>query len=382
MVSPKIEKIIAKYLTKQASSSELDELLIWLEEGDNEKELLSYVKVNYAIDFNMKEFDTNRSKKELLEFINKEKKVYALSKVKNIMKYAALFILLLGLGYLYNEGFFTNKTPESIISGDSITLELENGDIEILSEDGSKKVVDKKGNVVGTQNGSELLYVNDAEQETLVYNTLTIPYGKRFKITLSDGTNVHLNSGSSLKYPVNFIKGETRKVYLDGEGYFAVAKNASNPFIVNSETLNVEVLGTEFNVSAYPEDATTDVVLIEGSVGLYVDSSTLEDGTVITPGTKGALNKANKSISTEEVNTFIYTSWRQGGLFFRNMPFKNIVKKMERHYNVKIIVTNNTLNSEVFSANFNDEPITKILSYFNDSYDINYTIKDNTIYIN
>src|SRR5690606_36367432 len=105
--------------------------------------------------------------------------------------------------------------------------------------------------------------------DKLAYNTLKIPFGKKFRLQLSDGTMVHINSGSTLKYPIKFIAGENRQVYLDGEAFFDVAKDKKHPFIVNADNLNVRVLGTHFNVSNYPEDAVTDVVLVEGSVGMY-----------------------------------------------------------------------------------------------------------------
>ncbi|TYA74527.1 FecR family protein [Seonamhaeicola marinus] len=380
MTNPKVEKIIAKYLTNQASADELDELQLWLEEEDNEETFIEYIKVNYAVDYNLKSYNIDASKKELLNLISKEKKVHKMQQITGFVKYAAAIVVLLGLGYFLQQGYFDAK-PELVIPKDKITLQLENGNIEVLSEDGSRSVVDKNGNVVGTQSGTELSYVNSSTTKKLVYNTLTIPYGKHFKITLSDGTKVHLNSGSSLKYPVDFIDGKKRKVFLSGEAYFDVHEDKTHPFIVNSDALNVEVLGTEFNVTAYPEDIVTDVVLVEGSVGLYEEESSINNATVIKPGVKGSLSKANNEITTEEVNVAVYTSWRNGGLFFRNIPFENIAKRMERHYNMKIIVENDILKKEMFSANFNDEPITKILSYFKDSYNINYTIKDNTIYI-
>ena len=216
----------------------------------------------------------------------------------------------------------------------------------------------------------------------MVYNTLTVPYGKRFEIKLSDGTNVHLNAGTSLKYPVKFFKGENRQVFLNGEAFFDVTSDKNHPFIVNAESLNVEVFGTEFNVSAYPEDSTTDVVLVEGSVGLYNENETLKDGVTIVPGTKGSHEKKQNNISTEKVNIEIYTQWMQGGLVFRNSTFENISKKLERHYNVKIINNNEHLNKEVFNASFKQESIDIVLSYFSDSYNIEYTIQENTIYIN
>ena len=115
---------------------------------------------------------------------------------------------------------------------------------------------------------------------------------------------------------------------------------------------------------------------------MYNDAETLKSGTMLVPNTKGSLNKKDSQITTNKVNTLIYTSWMQGGLFFRNIPFEDIAKKLERHYNKKIIITNAQLNNEIFNANFDDEPIEKILSYFSDSYNINYKITDNTIYIN
>ncbi len=380
MVSSEIENIVVKYLTHQATSDELDTLLLWLDNTANEKEFAEYVKVNYAIDFNMKDFNTTNSKKNLLELIDKEKKVFKVRKIRNVVKYAAAVIIVLGLGYFYKQNYLVDT--DFSIPEDKITLQLDNGDIEILNEDGSKSVVDKSGNIVIKQSGNTLTYLNDDKSQKLVYNTLTVPYGKHFKLTLSDGTRVHLNSGTSLKYPVQFIRGEKRSVYLNGEAFFSVTENKNDAFTVASEALNVEVMGTEFNVTAYPEDSVSNVVLVEGSVGVYNEDTSVEEATVIKPGTKAALDKNSKTISTEEVNTFVYTSWRSGGLFFRNMPFKNIVKKMERHYNMKIVIANKALENEIFSANFDDEPITKILSYFKDSYNINYVIKNNTITIN
>ncbi|WP_422351152.1 FecR family protein [Flagellimonas sp.] len=381
MTSGTIDKIIAKYLTKEASLLERNELEAWLENPRNFEYFKTYVKINYLINLNMDLFDSHDSKKQLLELIDKDKKVHRLRNYTKLLKYAAILIILVGLGYLYKSDiFFSNPTIN--IPPDSITLELENGDIKILDQNGTTIVLDEGGNVVGEQKGQELSYVQSANIDELVYNTLTVPYGKRFDIKLSDGTRVFLNSGTSLKYPIQFINSGPRQVFLTGEAYFDVTSDTSHPFIVNSEILNVEVLGTEFNVSAYPEDSISDVVLVEGSVGLYENGKGLIDGLVIPPGTKGSISKKTKQINAETVNTSIYTSWLQGGLVFRDMPFKNIVKKLERHYNMKIVVLDENLKEEVFNASFKDEPIEKVLNYFSASYDINYSIKDNAITIN
>ena len=392
-INPHISKLISNYISKDITEKEFYELKQWLQEDLNNQQffidhLQIYKKVR-RIKF-AKILDKDAAWDNVVSKLEIPLQQYQTTKnpdlkpkyiklIPTIYKYAAVAILFLSIGYFYQSGYFSNN--KVVTPSENITLQLENGNIQVINEDGSTQLVSEQGKIIGRQKGNQLVYSNTIEKETLVYNTLTVPYGKRFEIQLSDGTNVHLNAGTSLKYPVKFLKGKKRQVFLNGEAFFSVAKDAKHPFIVNAENLNVEVLGTEFNVSAYPEDTDADVVLVEGAVSMYKNTETLKEGTMLAPGTKGTLSKENLNISTEKVNTLIYTSWRQGGLFFRNIPFKNIVKKMERHYNIKIIITNKLLENEIFNANFNEEPIENILSYFSDSYNIEYKIKDNIIYI-
>ncbi|OXA76826.1 FecR family protein [Flavobacterium aquidurense] len=308
-------------------------------------------------------------------------------KKSNFRKYisiAASVVVLLGIGLAYQKGAFNTKTePKFDVKSTDIVLQLENGNVQIISENNKVEVRDADGNVVANQNGSTIVYDNNSDLEKVTYNTIKIPYGKRFQLQLSDGTLVHLNSGTTLKYPVKFIAGENRQVFLDGEAFFDVAKDKKHPFIVNADNLNVRVLGTHFNVSNYPEDAVTDVVLVEGSVGMYNinEEFDADKNTVLKPGYKGSFNKENNMIFTKPVITDIYTSWINGGLTFRNMTFKNIITKLERRYNVTIVNKNEKLANEKFNASFSDESIEKVMSYFNDIHGINYTIKNNQILI-
>ena len=393
-INSHILKLISNYLSKEITEKEFNELKQWLNENPkNEQFFIDHLKlykkarrVQFA-DILDKDVAWDKVVSKLkqplhkIESNNKQaSKVKHLKLTQTVLKYAAILILFISLGYIYRSNFL-NTSKNIVIPAESITLQLENGNIQIINEDGSNRIVDSKGNIVGKQNGSQLVYSNNTKKENLVYNTLKVPYGKRFEIQLSDGTKVQLNAGTSLKYPVSFLKGQNREVFLVGEAFFSVAKDKKHPFIVNTENLNIEVLGTEFNVSSYPEDSNSDVVLVEGSVGMYTDNKSLKESTILTPGIKGSLSKKSQNIKTEKVNTLIYTSWRQGGLFFRNMTFKNIAKKLERQYNIKIIIENKLLENEIFNANFNEEPIENILSYLNDSYNIEYTIRDNVITI-
>lgn len=308
-------------------------------------------------------------------------------KKSNFRKYVAIaasVVVILGIGFFYKQNIPTKTIqPKFDFKSTDIVLQLENGKVQIIHEDNSVQVLDSKGNVVGNQSGNKLVYENNSNLEKVSYNTIKIPYGKKFQLQLSDGTLVHLNAGTTLKYPVKFIAGENRQVFLDGEAFFDVAKDKKHPFIVNADNLNVRVLGTHFNVSNYPEDAATDVVLVEGSVGMYNSNEDFnaDKNTILKPGYKGSFNRQNAAISTKAVITDIYTSWINGGLTFRNMSFKNIITKLERRYNVTIINKNEKLANEKFNASFKDESIENVMSYFNDIHGINYTIKNNQILI-
>ncbi len=374
-----IAQLIYKAISQIISKEEQVILNNWLSNEDN-KALYDKITDTNTIKSKLaiyEQIETESVYKKLESKISDNKKNVRLF---NILKYAAIIITFLSISYLYQKGHFTT-TPEISDPGENITLQLDNGTIKIINEDGTSKVYDAKGNVISHHEKSKMVYNNTSQKDKLEYNTLTIPYGKRFEIVLSDGTNVHLNAGSSLKYPVAFIAGQNRQVFLNGEAYFDVTKDTQHPFIVSANNLNINVLGTQFNVSGYPEDSETDVVLVEGSVNLAIKENT-ETPILLKPGFKARYNKSDTSISTSPVITSVYTSWIHGDLVFRNLTFNNLLKKLERHYNVEIISSNTELAHEKFNASFRKEPIENILEYFKITYGINYTITHTKILIN
>src|SRR5690606_37791808 len=137
----------------------------------------------------------------------------------------------------------------------------ENGNTQVIKEDGSVEIVDRNGRTIGKQNGTQLDYKNvvsgnrdQLPDEVLTYNELVVPYGKRMKLILSDSSIVHINSGTRLKYPVKFLKNKDRMVFLEGEAFFEVSKSKTASFIVNTDNIDIRVLGTKFNVSSYAND--------------------------------------------------------------------------------------------------------------------------------
>lgn len=300
--------------------------------------------------------------------------------LRNTFKYAAIIVVLFGL-FLFvtrNEG----ELSDTIVDADGIELILENGTVKKLSASDSKTLTLVNGMVIGNQSGNLLNYAKQEGINELVYNQIKIPNGKRFNLTLSDGTSVHLNAGSSLKYPVNFINGQLREVYLEGEAYFDVAKDKSHPFIVHAEEVNIKVLGTSFNVSSYKEDSKVNTVLVEGAVQLY-DAHTPENTTLLEPGFKATMDKVNGDIALSEVDTEVYTGWMTGDVVFRNTPFPKMIAALERSYGVTIENKNSDLEAVNFNASFNVniERIEDILAALSEMKSFNYSIINKNILI-
>jgi ferric-dicitrate binding protein FerR (iron transport regulator) len=187
-----------------------------------------------------------------------------------------------------------------------------------------------------------------------------------------------------LKYPVQFLKAGSRQVFLDGEAFFSVAKDSVNPFIVNTNELNVRVLGTKFNLSSYPEDQFVNTTLLEGSVAVYNSQDTFDSSkaSLLEPGYRAEWNKHDKKILVEEADIAMHTDWLNGKIILRHLPFKNIVKKLERHYNVEIINNNQGLAEELFTASFDVETVDQVFKTFNSTYKMDYKINDRQIIIN
>jgi ferric-dicitrate binding protein FerR (iron transport regulator) len=380
-----IKNIITKYLTQSITSEELDYLTSWMEKKDNLKTFRSFVEINYTINYAMGQYNSDRTKKRLLEKIKKDKSTYQKLRLRKSLKYAAVAMVFLGIGLVYKQISTPDKIVESEMdSADKITLKLSDGSTKVLSGEGNTSVLDNKGYRIGLQNGNQLIYHKSSAGKKFVYNTLKVPYGKRFMLILSDGTKVHLNAGTTLRYPVEFIRGKNRQVFLQGEAYFDVAKDERHPFVINANELNIQVLGTQFNLSAYPEDEMVKTVLVEGSVGFFEKGEDFDSKTnaMLQPGFMATWQKEDKSMAYDEVDTDIYTGWMDGKIIFNHIPFKDILKKLERNYDVKITNNNKALNDVRFTASFDTETMEQILNAFKKSYPLHFEItNDNQISI-
>ena len=381
------EELAVAFLNRNASVEDLKLLIKSLESIKNIQLFKLYIKINYYSVYAMNELETKDIIDVIKSRISKEnRKVKIFNMFRKTLKYAALFVIAFGLGYFsyINDLGYGVEVKKIVPKADDIVLTNEKGEEIVIKKDEYKNkslvTIDSKNKVV--QKSNELIYDANSQIEELVFHSLRVPYGKRFDIYLSDGTKVYLNSGSSLRYPVKFLKDKPREVFLDGEAFFDVTESEINMFTVNSNGISVEVYGTKFNVRNYPEDYVSDVVLVKGSVGITNNQS--DDIIKLSPGFKGSVNKENFLVETTKINTKLYTSWIDGEVIFRNESFNQIVKKLERLYNVTIINNHESISKELFNANIDveNEKIEDVLSYFNQIYNIEYQIYKNKIIIN
>lgn len=381
----KIERLISKFLSNSISANELDQLATWVEKDKNSREFAKYAKINYAIIHNMTKYDIEKSKKFLRNAIMRDRKAMRRIKVISYLKYAAVVVFLIAVGYgTYHNLHLPKKNGNVISAQNQIVLELQDGSIHAISEYSGAFVKDLKGNNICTVSGDQLVYHKNDNFNDALYNTLKIPNGKQFQLLLADGTKVHLNSGSTIKFPVNFVKDQNRNVYLSGEAFFEVSKDKEHPFIVNTDEINVGVFGTEFVVSSYKEGPGFEAVLVEGSVGLFKNGEKFcpENTSLLQPSQKAVWHPEQKTFYFEKVDTDLYTGWMDGKVIFDRMLFKNILLKLERHYNVSITNDNEDLGNEIFTGSFDEETIEEVFQAFRKIYPMKFSIEGNKVSIN
>ncbi|MCY1719125.1 DUF4974 domain-containing protein [Prolixibacteraceae bacterium Z1-6] len=195
------------------------------------------------------------------------------------------------------------------------------------------------------------------------------PLGVRTKFVLPDGTSGFLNSGSTLEYPVIFT--DQRNVTLKGEAFFNVTPDKAHPFIVTTPHLATKVLGTQFNVIAYDNEQTEEIILKEGKVEVYSDQGQLLE--TLQPDQKLVLNTETRQYNKNNVEALQYVSWTEGKLVFRNENMKQVADRLGRWYNVEIEIVDQELLNYAFRATFIDEPLEEVLKLLAITAPLSYT---------
>lgn len=384
--------IINKYLKGSISPSEKKALQQWLSEDANHKILFQQKIKEWCATNNELSVNPKSAYDRFVHTIynTNATKVVTLKPWVRIMKYAAVIagIMIVGGGYYYTtlDKSSVKINPEIVEINtspvDKIKIAHADGTITYMDYNDKTEIVNAKGNLIGKKDQGQLIIESGTAEVEIKYMEISIPKGKLFQLTLSDGTKVWLNAASTLKFPEHFISTEeNRIVYLEGEAFFDVTTNKRQPFIVKTGTIDVEVLGTQFNVSSYVEDTTVKTTLVEGAVVVNTQNNHIDTLQLI-PSYQAVFNKGKKALRKKKVNTSLYTSWMDKKIILQNESFEEVYKRIERAYDITIISHNDKLNTTRFTGEFDVENIEEILKTFSETLKFTYEIKDKNITIN
>jgi len=215
------------------------------------------------------------------------------------------------------------------------------------------------------------------QEEHVVMQTISSRQGMLTQFDLADGTKVWLNSGSVLEFPNSFT-GNLREVKLTGEAFFKVTKNEKQPFLVHAKNLDIEVLGTSFNVVSYDDEQQAEVVLVEGKVKLSdeKDHLKLKFG-VMHPGQKAVYKEDTRKVESQDVDIEKYIAWRDGNLIFRDDKMEDVAKRLSRWYNVEIAINDPEIKSYTYKATFRNETLRQVLNLLKISAPIDVNVTQN-----
>lgn len=282
-------------------------------------------------------------------------------------RYAAMFILPLVAAIFLYQRYYSHEDKvelvQTITSGTSKAMLILADGVPVVLEQQQEKVLKESDGTMINVMKEHISYEKMANDDPgkLVYHELVIPRGGEFSLTLSDGTEVYMNADSKLRFPTKFGRNE-RVVELEGEAYFQVARNEKSPFIVKVASMEIEVLGTEFNVSAYPEDAVIQTTLVRGSV--EVSSEKSGESVILHPGEQSALNRENNSLNVSTVDVSYVMAWKEGRLRFKEKPLREVMKIISRWYDVEVVYEDEEVKDYPFGCNFNRhatiEPLLKV----------------------
>lgn len=307
---------------------------------------------------------------------------------RNFYRYAAVIILLIGVAIAYVQLRKNPLNPEvtSLVKQEVIqagsskaVLTLANGEKVVLEEVTTDSIQADGVLIERTEGGLSYQKADEkAEDEVEVFNIISIPNGGEYRLTLADGTKVWVNSASELKYPIKFV-GDTRTVYIQGEAYFEVVKDATRPFIVKTiNNMEIKVLGTHFNISAYAEDETIATTLAEGKVEVTNGEEKID----LIPNQQAIFEKKSEKFTRRNVDAYQYISWKDGKFIFEEETLEIIMERLSRWYNIQVFFKENSTRQLRFSGDLEKyEDFSTVLRMLEKVSHIQVEIKDKTIFI-
>lgn len=374
-----ISDLIVKHLLRNLNPEEEIALKLWLRNPSNKKTFDRICNGQYIKRQLNKNFEI-----DLEEVWDSVAKKTVKKKSTNIFwRYAAAILLPIGL---FSALLFLTEIPEYVAKVDQIDFEIAKGDQPLLITNEGIELALGLDTILNVDNSNlvvnkdDMLYSDPENKvnDSIYYNILKTPKGIKYKLTLSDGSNIWLNSESIFKYPVRFV-GHNREVFLvEGEACFNVVKDKEKPFIVNFSESKIKVLGTEFNVKAYKEEQYQQITLIEGSVSI----EKYDNSIILEPGQQALINQHRNQLSIHDVDTDLYTAWRDDLLAYKDEKLGTIIMDLERQYELKVFYESQELKEIMFSICLNKpDSFREILDHLAATGRINFEINGLTVII-
>lgn len=385
-----VSEIVSKYILGNITDHEKEQLEHWLQESPRHKELFEDMVLRETMSEKVqayKRVDWQRALDDLLKRKQGFQRERNVRRIRRYMKYVAVLVLPLGIVlYMY---MHRGKTPEVqqpkveaqvlIPAGKpKATLQLASGEEIALTTESSRHIEQGNG-VVIKQNFGVIEYKVDgnSSKENEQFNTISVPRGGEFCLTLSDGTRVWLNADSRLRYPVEFV-GKKRKVYLEGEAYFDVSYDEHKQFVVETKDARVKVYGTAFDVSAYEDEKETTATLVRGSIALK--SGKTDKMIRLEPGEQGRLQ--NGKLTKQNVDVRLYTAWVEGRLVFNSVRLEDMLRRLSRWYDVNVIFSRDELKEVIFTGEVKKyKDFSEVLDVIESTQTVHFEVKDGTIIV-
>lgn len=371
----KIADLIVKRLESRLTKEEEQYLEDWKHEKKENQLLFQNLSKNPGRKNDLRELQLeNTNKEEIWGKIQSRLAKNRSRKIKNnLIAIAAVLIIALGTSLFFsnlNEESHINMPNKALYGNKQAILVLGNGQRYELAE----KLTLNENGVAISNDSYELTYEKLSQTEVtnqLSYNTIIIPSGREYKLTLMDGTKVWLNSSSKLRYPSQF-GSKIRKVELQGEAYFQVAKDSVHPFVVDLNKAQVKVLGTSFNVNAYLDKIVT--TLEEGIV--EVSDELIGKQEKLIPNEQFYINHTTGKFEKRTVDSKLFTAWKDGRFVFEDESLESIMSRLSRWYDVDVLFLDKSCKSLRFSGDLNRyEEINEILELIEITHKVKFTIK-------
>lgn len=387
--SMKIASLIAGYLQSTLSEQQKEKLFNWIAESESNRRAFSEILDEQNLERYLSEFATYNATTALAKFKSERVVVKSMTRFKPGLRISAAASLLLVLSF----GFWLHRQQKHVMQlavsknksdvapgGNRATLTLANG-TEIGLDSASNGEIAQQGGVTVTKTKSGQVIYNLADLASSApaaegYNTIATPRGGQYQVILPDGSHVWLNAASSIRFPTVFRNNE-RKVEINGEAYFEVAKDKTKPFRVLSGEQTVEVLGTHFNVMAYDDEKAIITTLLEGSVAV----SNQKGRVIIKPNQNVTMQRNGSTLTVNETDVEAAVMWKNGYFHFDDEPIEGIMRKISRWYNVEIVYKGN-IAGKTFGGNISRfKNVSELLDVLQTTGSIHFQIKERRIIV-